>query len=183
MLLSIPNARKEGKPIIMHPFNCEPHIFHAMNITPLMQETYSVALAPSHLNEYYIDITNKIGYGDNPTLCNAQRPLIGSYMQGVAPIPDLLFYISTPCNSLAMNYQVFQNLTGVPTFNMDIPYWAYEKDSEFYDEKTIDYVISQTKDFINWLEKETKQKLDLEKLHQAMIWVNEARKYILEFNP
>lgn len=182
VFLSIPNARKEGKPIIMHPFNCEPYIFHAMNITPLMQETYSVALAPSHLNEYYIDITNKIGYGDNPTLCNAQRPLIGSYMQGVAPIPDLLFYISTPCNSLAMNYQVFQNLTGVPTFNMDIPYWAYEKDSEFYDEKTIDYIITQTKDFINWLEKETNQKLDLEKLHQAMIWVNEARQYILEFN-
>lgn len=182
VFLSIPNARKEGKPIIMHPFNCEPHIFHAMNIAPLMQETYSVSMAPSHLNEYYIDITNKIGYGDNPTLCNAQRPLIGSYIQGVAPIPDLLFYISTPCNSLAMNYQVFQNLTGVPTFNMDIPYWAYEKDSEFYDEKTIDYIISQTKDFINWLEKETNQKLDLEKLHQAMIWVNEAREYILEFN-
>ena len=182
VFLSIPNARNEGKPIIMHPFNCEPQIFHAMNITPLMQEIFSVGLAPSHLNEYYIDITNKIGYGDNPTLCNAQRPLIGSYMQGVAPIPDLLFYISTPCNSLAMNYQVFQNLTGVPTFNMDIPYWAYDKNSEFYDEKTMDYVINQTKDFINWLEKETKQKLDLEKLQQAMIWVNEARKNILEFN-
>ncbi|MFX0027963.1 MAG: 2-hydroxyacyl-CoA dehydratase subunit D [Candidatus Hermodarchaeota archaeon] len=182
VFLSIPRARKEGSPIIMHPFNCEPPLFHAMNITPLMQEIFSVGLAPTHLNEFYIDLTNKIGYGDNPTLCNAQRPLIGSYMQGAAPIPDLLFYVSTPCNSLAMNYQVFQELTKLPTFNMDIPYWNYEQSNEFYDEKTIEYMIAQTKDFKNWLEKETKQKIELDKLQQAMIWINEARNNVLEYN-
>jgi len=93
MLLDLPKARKEGKPIIMYPFNYGPEIFYAMNLAPLMQESFSVGLAPLHFNEPYIDVTNEIGYGDTPTLCNAQRPLIGAHVQGAAPIPDLLFLL------------------------------------------------------------------------------------------
>jgi benzoyl-CoA reductase/2-hydroxyglutaryl-CoA dehydratase subunit BcrC/BadD/HgdB len=182
VFLSVPDARREGNPIIMYPFNYEPHIFHAMNLTPLMQEVFSVGLAPFHLNEPYIDVTNQIGYGDNPTLCNAQRPLIGSYMQGAAPIPDLLFFLATPCNSLAMTYQVFQNLTSVPTYSLDIPYWAYDQKNEFYDEKIMDYMIKQKKELINWLEIQTGRKLTAAKLQKTLELVNEARENILEFN-
>ncbi|MFX1444408.1 MAG: 2-hydroxyacyl-CoA dehydratase [Promethearchaeota archaeon] len=182
VFLSIPRARSNDTPIIMYPFNYEPQLFYAMNLIPLMQEVFSVGLAPAQLNQPYLDFTNQIGYGDNPTLCNAQRPLIGSYLQGAAPVPDYLFFLSTPCNSLAMTYQVFQNLTGVPTFSMDVPYWAYDQVSEFYDEKTIDYMANQTKDLVKWLETKTQQKLEFEKLHKTLKLVNEAREYILEFN-
>ena len=182
MFLELPNARKEGRSIIMHPFNYGPEVFYAMNLAPLMQEVFSVGLAPFHFNEPYIDITNEIGYGDTPTLCNAQRPLIGAHMQGAAPIPDLLFFTSTPCNAIAMTYQVFQQLINVPTFNIDIPYWAYDQVNEFYDEKIMDYMIKQTKDLISWLEKETNRKLDLEKFQQTMKLVNEARENVVEFN-
>ncbi len=182
IFLRVPNARKEGKPIIMHSFNYEPALFFAMNLTPLMQETFSVTLSPLHIIEPYIDITNEIGYGDTPTLCNAQRPIVGAYMRGVAPIPDLMFFTSTPCNAIAMSYQVFQQLIDIPSFSMDIPYWAYDQENEFYDEKMMDYMVKQTKDLISWLEKETNQKLDLEKFQQTMKLVNEAREYVLEFN-
>jgi benzoyl-CoA reductase/2-hydroxyglutaryl-CoA dehydratase subunit BcrC/BadD/HgdB len=182
VFLDILKARKNETPIIMYPFNFGPEIFHAMDITPMMQEMFSVGLAPSHLNEVYLDFTNKIGYGDNPTLCNAQRPLIGAFMQGGAPIPDLLFFLSTPCNPLSISYQVFQQLTGVPSFNIDIPYWAYEHESEFYEERTVNYIIDQLKNLISWLEEQTKQKLDLEKFQQTMLWLNQAREYALEFN-
>ncbi|MHA2399660.1 MAG: 2-hydroxyacyl-CoA dehydratase subunit D [Promethearchaeota archaeon] len=181
-LLAIPKARREGKKFVMHPFNYGPEIFYAMDLVPLMQETYSVGLAPLGLNEPYLDLTNKIGYGDNPTVCNAQRPLIGSYMQGVAPIPDLLFFLSTPCNSLAMTYQVFEQLASIPAFKIDIPYWTYNKAGEFNDDKVIDYMVTQTKELISWLEQQTDQKLNLEKLQETMGKVNQARQYILEFN-
>jgi benzoyl-CoA reductase/2-hydroxyglutaryl-CoA dehydratase subunit BcrC/BadD/HgdB len=65
---------------------------------------------------------------------------------------------------------------------MDVPYWSYDELNEFYDEKTIGYMVKQTKDLISWLEKETNQKLDLEKFQQTMKLVNEARKNVLEFN-
>ena len=88
IFLDIHKARKQGKPIIMHPFNFEPELFFAMNIEPLMQEIISVGLAPFHLNEPFIDFVNKAGYGDNLTICNAQRPFISLAIQGAAPIPD-----------------------------------------------------------------------------------------------
>jgi len=183
IFLDLPKARKEETPVIMHPFNYGPELFHGMNLAPLMQELFSVGLAPLHLNEPYIDFSNKIGYGDNPTLCNAQRPLIGSFMQGASPIPDLLFFLSTPCNSLAMTYQVFEHLAKIPTFNVDIPYWAYEdQDNEFYDEKIVEYMVTQIKELIIWLEQQTKQKLDFENLQMTMKNVNQSREYILEFN-
>jgi len=181
-LLSIPKARKEGKKFVMHPFNYGPEIFYAMDLAPLMQETYSVGLAPLGLNEPYLDLANKIGYGDNPTVCNAQRPLIGSYYQGVAPIPDLLFFLSTPCNSLAMTYQVFEQLANIPAFKIDVPYWTYDKVGEFNDDKVIDYMVTQTKELISWLEQKTDQKLNLERFQETMGKVNQARQYILEFN-
>jgi len=182
MFVDVARARMEGTRIIMHPFNYGPEIFYAMNLQPLMQEVFSVGLAPFHMNEPYIDITNQIGFGDNPTICNAQRPLIGACTSGEVPNPDLLFYLSAPCNSLATTYQVYQSMAGIPTFNVDIPYWDYDPTLEFYDEKTMGYVISQLKDLISWLEKETKQKFDVERFKQTMIWLNQARENVMEHN-
>ena len=182
IFLDIHKARKQGKPIIMHPFNFEPELFFAMNIEPLMQEIISVGLAPFHLNEPFIDFVNKAGYGDNLTICNAQRPFISLAIQGAAPIPDLLFYLSTPCNSLSMSYQVFQNLTKIPSFNLDIPYWAYNQEDNYYDGKTVDYVIEQVKNCINWLDNNTSLKFEEERFKQTMGLCNQARGYVLEFN-
>jgi benzoyl-CoA reductase/2-hydroxyglutaryl-CoA dehydratase subunit BcrC/BadD/HgdB len=65
---------------------------------------------------------------------------------------------------------------------MDIPYWAYEQQNEFYDEKTMEYMVKQTKDLVSWLEKETNQNLDEEKFLQTMKLVNQARENVVEFN-
>ncbi len=180
--IDVPRARKQGKPIVMHPFNYAPELFHAMNMENLMQETFSVGLAPLHINEHYLDITNEMGYGDNPTICNAQRPLIGSIMEKAAPTPDLLFFLSTPCNSLATTYHVFHQLTKVPTYNVDIPYWSHKPGNEYYDPKTLEYVIKQLKRFVAWLEEQTNQKLEEERFKQTMVYLNQARANIMDFN-
>ncbi|MFW9823288.1 MAG: 2-hydroxyacyl-CoA dehydratase subunit D [Candidatus Thorarchaeota archaeon] len=175
-------ARKQGTPTIIHPFNYEPELFYAMNSMPIMLETISVGIAPFGMNQPYIDFANKMGYGDNPTLCNAQRPFISLLMQGAAPLPDLLFYLSTPCNSLSMSYQVFQDKSKIPTFNLDIPYWAYNQVNNYYDNEILDYIINQTKNCISWVENNTKLTFNQQKFQQTMQWCNQARAYILEFN-
>jgi|GEM_PF-1415215 len=182
MFARIARARMSGKPIVMYPFNYGPELFYAMNVEPFMQEVFSVGLAPFRLNEPYIDLANQMGYGDNPTICNAQRPLIATYTRGDAPKSDLLFYLSTPCNSLATTYQVYSHMTGVPAFTLDIPYWSYDPSSEFYDEKTVDYVIRQLKDLVSWLEGRTNQKFHEDKFQETMNLVNQARENVMEFN-
>jgi benzoyl-CoA reductase subunit B len=182
VFIDVARSRSKGKPLIMHPFNYGPELFHAMNLEPLMQEMFSVGLAPFHINEHYLDITNQIGYGDNPTICNAQRPIIGSYTEKAAPVPDLLFFLSTPCNSLATTYKVFQYLTKVPTYAVDVPYWSYDPQSKFYEAKTIEYIIKQMKKVILWLEKQTKHEFNEDQFRQTMIWLNQARANIMDFN-
>ena len=182
ILLNIGTSRKQGRKIMMYPFNYGPELFVTMGLQPLMQEIFSVGLAPFHMNEPYLDFSNEVGYGDNPTLCNASRPLIGAYMKGAAPVPDYLFFLSTPCNSLAINYQVFESLSKVPTYNMDVPYWAIEEDSEFYDGKVVEYMTNQCKDFVTWLEDQTKEKFQIEKFQETMARLNQSREYIRDFN-
>jgi benzoyl-CoA reductase/2-hydroxyglutaryl-CoA dehydratase subunit BcrC/BadD/HgdB len=154
----------------------------AMKLAPLMQEILSVGLALVNMNEHFIDIANQAGYGDNPTLCNAQRPFISMTIQGGAPKADYLIYLSTPCNSLAMSYQVYQSLTKTPSFILDIPYWAYDQEDEYYDEKTVEYMVNQKKNLVTWLEDKTQHKFEVESFQQTMGLLNEAREYILEFN-
>lgn len=182
MFARIARARLEGKPLIMHPFNYGPELFYAMDLEPLMQEVFSVGLAPFHLNEPYIDLANQMGYGDNPTLCNAQRPLIATHLNGDAPKVDLLFYLSAPCNSLATTYQVYEHMTGIPTFTMDIPYWSHDPASPYYEEKTLDYMKAQYKDMIFWLEKQTHRSFNPDRFQETMARVNQCRGYIMEFN-
>jgi benzoyl-CoA reductase subunit B len=182
VFIDVAHARSKGKPLIMHPFNYGPEIFHSMGLEPLFQEMFSVGLAPFHLNEHYLDITNQMGYGDNPTLCNAQRPLIGSLKEKAAPTPDLLFFTSTPCNALATTYSVFHHLTKVPMYAIDIPYWSHDPNSKFYDSTTVGYIIKQLKRFITWIEKQTQLKFDEGRFKQTMGWVNEARSHIMDFN-
>jgi len=179
------DARKnriEGKPLLIHSFNMEPSLFNAMDINYLMLELSISSIAAGHLNEPYIDLTDEMGYGDNPSICNAQRPIIGAYKKGAAPIPDLLVYPSTPCNSIATTFQAFAGLNNVPFFNIDMPYWSHEQGSKYYDSKSLPYVIDQYKALISWLETHTKQKFDPEKFQKTMSLVNQARENIWEFN-
>jgi len=178
----VARARMNNKPIVLHSFNCGPELFYAMDLEPLMLEVLGVGMAPFGMNHPYIDLTNQMGYGDNPTLCNAQRPLVAVHSRGELPKADLMVYLSTPCNSLATNYQVYEHITGMPTFTIDTPYWSYDPASEFYDEKTISYVVNQYKGLISWIEKQTGRKFNIDRFQETMIRVNQARENIMEFN-
>jgi benzoyl-CoA reductase/2-hydroxyglutaryl-CoA dehydratase subunit BcrC/BadD/HgdB len=63
-----------------------------------------------------------------------------------------------------------------------MPYWSYDPSSDFYDNKTVDYVVSQLKDGIKWLEEQTKQKFDVDRFQETMGLVNQARENVMEFN-
>lgn len=178
----VARARMANKPVLFYSFNCGPELFYSMDVEPVMLEVLCVGMAPFNMNHPYIDQTNQMGYGDNPTLCNAQRPLIAVKNRGELPRADLMVYLSTPCNSLATNYQVFQNITGIPTYTIDMPYWSYDPASEFYDEKTLQYVVKQYKGLISWLEKETGASFDLDRFQESMHRLNKAREYVMEFN-
>jgi benzoyl-CoA reductase/2-hydroxyglutaryl-CoA dehydratase subunit BcrC/BadD/HgdB len=176
------NYQNQGKKTLLYNFCFTPEIFYAMDVFPLCQEALSVGLAATGLamNEPYIDIAEEAGIPKE--LCNAQKPMIGSYLKGDAPRPDYIVYAAQPCDSLNIEYQIYDNLFKVPCFPIDVPYWHYNPRSQFYNEKTLPYLTKQIKNMVTWLEKQTNQELDQEKLKSVVELSNEAQENILEVN-
>ncbi|MHA1129717.1 MAG: 2-hydroxyacyl-CoA dehydratase subunit D [Candidatus Helarchaeota archaeon] len=174
-------AEAEGKPILMYNFCIPPEIIYAMNGYPICQEAGSVALSivgKQHIE--YINIAEEGGIAAEQ--CNAQKIWIGAAMADEVPKPAGIIYASQPCDSTNILYQVLENLYEIPTYTMDVPYWAHDPQSQFYDARTVPYFADQLKDVFPWAEKNWGLMYDYNKLKQVMEISNQAREYALEIN-
>ena len=175
-------AEAQGIPKILYNFCIPPELFHAFDRTyPVCQEVGSVGLSSigtQHIK--YIELAEENGIA--PEQCNAQKIWIGAMMANEIFKPDGIVYASQPCDSTNILYQVMQNWYDVPTYTLDVPYWAHNPDSEFYDERTIPYFVNQIKGFIAWAEKNFGLTFDSERFRHVMELSNQAREAILEFN-
>jgi benzoyl-CoA reductase subunit B len=180
-LKALYKAEAEGKTKIMYNFCIPPEIIYALGAHPICQEAGSVALSvvgKQHIK--YIDLAEENGISAEQ--CNAQKIWIGAIMANEAPKPDGIFYASQPCDSTNILYQVIQNWYKIPTYTMDVPYWAHDESSKFYDPRTLPYFTEQLKGVIPWAEKNFNLKLDQEHLRQVMALSNKAREVTLDIN-
>ncbi|MHA1651303.1 MAG: 2-hydroxyacyl-CoA dehydratase subunit D [Candidatus Helarchaeota archaeon] len=174
-------AEASKRPVLMYNFCIPPEIIYALDGYPICQEAGSVALSivgKQHLQ--YIDIAEENGISAEQ--CNAQKIWIGAAMVDEVPPPNGIIYASQPCDSTNILYQVLEELYQIPTYTMDVPYWAHDPASEFYDERVVPYFSEQLRGIFPWAEKNFGLKLDPERLHQVMELSNQAREYTLEIN-
>ncbi|MHA1750894.1 MAG: 2-hydroxyacyl-CoA dehydratase subunit D [Candidatus Helarchaeota archaeon] len=175
-------AMTEGtKPTVMYNFCIPPEIIYAMDCQPICQEAGSVTLSITqreHLK--YIDAAEEAGI--TPEQCNAQKIWIGAIMENEVPKPDALLYGSQPCDSTNILYQVIEKYYDLPTYILDVPYWSYEKEDKFYDERVLPYFANQVKGIFPWLESVTGKKFDYNRLVETIKLSNISREYALELN-
>ncbi len=174
-------AEAEGKPKLMINFCVPPELSYALDLYPMVQEAGSVLLSvvgKAHLK--YIDLAEENGI--TPEQCNAQKIWIGAIMANEMTAPDGILYASQPCDSTNILYQVIQNWYKIPTYTMDVPYWAHDTESSFYDERTAPYFKEQVKGIVPWAEKNFGVKYDPERLKEIMLISNKAREACLEIN-
>ncbi len=174
-------AEDEGTPKIMYNFCIPPEILYALNAYPICQEAGSVLLSvvgKQHLK--YIDLAEENGI--TPEQCNAQKIWIGAIMANEIVKPDGIVYASQPCDSTNILYQVIQNWYKIPTYTLDVPYWAHDADSLYYDARTVPYFATQVKGIMQWAEKNFGLKHDPERFRQIMTLSNKAREACLEIN-
>ncbi|NVM53322.1 MAG: 2-hydroxyacyl-CoA dehydratase [Candidatus Helarchaeota archaeon] len=175
------NAEAEGKPKLMYNFCIPPEILYALDAYPMCQEVGSVLLSAfgnQHIK--YINLAEENGIA--PEQCNAQKIWIGAIMADDIVKPDGIVYASQPCDSTNILYQVIQNWYKIPTYTLDVPYWAHDPDSSYYDERTAPYFAAQVKGIMTWAEKNFDLKYDPERLRQIMELSNRAREICLEIN-
>ncbi|MHA1264030.1 MAG: 2-hydroxyacyl-CoA dehydratase subunit D [Candidatus Helarchaeota archaeon] len=174
-------AQAEKRPILMYNFCIPPEIIYAIGGYPVCQEAGSVALSvvgKQHLK--YIDFAEENGISAEQ--CNAQKIWIGAAMKNEVPKPDGIVYASQPCDSTNILYQVLENWYNIPTYTMDVPYWAHSPASDFYDERVVPYFSNQLKGVFTWAKENFGLEYNYETLKKVMELSNKARELTLEIN-
>jgi benzoyl-CoA reductase subunit B len=107
------------------------------------------------------EIAEARGFGQD--ICSSMRCHLGALFQGFGLInkegvrvkPDFIFQ-GLPCTTLAKTSQIYADYWGIPYFTMDIP----SQDSP----ATMDYLVAELQEAIEWMEKITGREFDDERL-------------------
>lgn len=167
-------AHREGRPVVVNEYALLSELLLAMDMAPFPAETVGFlgAILQSELLEEFIDSAHNAGV---PTeLCSLDKVILGMHLRGEMPEADFSLAFSTPCDSAVAAYQMVPELTGKPSFFIDVP--------PEHGDRVRDYISRQIRDFIGFAERTTGRKLDWDVLKEKMETSNRALEILLENN-
>jgi benzoyl-CoA reductase/2-hydroxyglutaryl-CoA dehydratase subunit BcrC/BadD/HgdB len=91
-----------------------------------------------------------------PEICSPHRGLAGGYYKELLPKPDVVLWTNLICDNTAKSGEYIAELTGAPAFFLDHPFSDSDKEKQ--------YMQSELKELIAFLEKLTGRKMDWDKL-------------------
>jgi len=145
-------------------------ILNSMNVSGMFVEFFGAMLSSTGLSPKYFEISESKGYSTDS--CSYHRTMIGGALDGLLPKPDVLIGASIPCNGGVKALKRIGELFEKEVFILNIP---IEVTSD-----SIDYLVEQYKQMIDYIERETGRKLDNTKLKQTIRFNNQVREYMLE---
>lgn len=155
----IRDAHKNGKKRIFFGGPVPVEIIAAFDCLPVYLDTIPIRLSPSPtLAGRFVDASEKyVG----SSMCAFDKTELGMILLNQFGVePDAFVYASVPCDSSRIAYPNMEKIMNVPTFSFDTPYRR--------DERGLQYLVNQTKQFIAFMEEFTGQKFEWEKLKPFM---------------
>ncbi len=144
-------------------------------------ESHAATRAAKALGPMQCEKAEQMSYSMD--LCSYARIDIGTAFDGGKgsptfglPKPDLLISNNNNCSLLVKWFDVYHREWGTPHFILDVPF-CYESQKK----KDLNYIIDQYHDLIRILEEMTGEKLDMEKVQEALNYTNEALKHWKRF--
>lgn len=107
-------------------------------------------------------------------ICSFYRLALGAQFQGILPKGDLFLTSSYYCNGKAKTNEILASYQGKESILFDVP--------NEISTSSIKYVVSQLKEIAGRLEVLTGEKMDLDRLKEAIRWSNQARSSYKEVN-
>lgn len=162
-----------GRPVVWSEFNLSNELLRVFDVTAYIPE--AISIMGHHLGtDLPVRLIEAAENAGLPTeYCSAGKAAIGAYLLGQAPEPDLIISSSHPCDSVVSSYQTLRFLTGKPLFPVDSPYWD--------DDEAYAYYAQNLWDLVDFLEKNTGQKMDWEALRVVCQSMNEANRHLQEY--
>ena len=136
-----------------------PEIICSMGLRPFTMEVPGILMCmmDQHSAHRYMDRAQNEGLpGDT---CSLPRVTMGTILEGHIPKAVAILTTNLPCDGGMASYAKLQEITGLPTYRLDVPY-------NFKDADAIDLFTEDLKNMISFLEKNTPGRMDWEKLRQ-----------------
>jgi len=145
-------------------------ILNSMNVSGMFVEFFGAMLSSTGLSPKYFEISESKGYSTDS--CSYHRAMIGSALDGLMPKPDVLIGASIPCNGGVKALKRIGEHFKKEVFILNIPIDITSN--------SIDILVEQYEQMIDYIERETGRKLDKTKLKRAIRYNNQVREYMLE---
>ena len=153
------NAKQQNGFVAAHTVFFPVEILYAMGITPLHNEvtTWTTAMLLGNQMDF---ITAGAEAGLAPEICSPHRGLAGGYFKKMLPQPDAVLWTNLICDNTAKSGEYIAELTGAPSFFLDHPFDKSELENQ--------YMQSELRSLIAFLEKTSSRKMDWDKLSQSV---------------
>ncbi len=165
-----------GKPLAASYFTNAPEIFTAMDIH--WYHAIAQAFAGGIENPHMMDDLEALS--DMPIasdVCTLLRLTLFYLDAGVLPKPTMIVPLIEPCDGVLGLHEAVRNhkaWRGIPFFTPDPPYYD--------DERSIDYFADELERMVEFLEKHSGQKLDMNRLREVVEMTNKQYALWVEYN-
>ena len=135
------------------------------------QAAFQSLMGEQEFTHAFIDLAEARGVPND--CCSADKAAIGAMIKGLYPEPVCTVGINTPCDSQVLSTQAIAEISGKPSFLIDVPYYD--------DDRTVQHVADQLKELVPFLEQHTGRKMEWDRLCQACERTNRASEYLWEW--
>jgi benzoyl-CoA reductase/2-hydroxyglutaryl-CoA dehydratase subunit BcrC/BadD/HgdB len=115
------------------------------------------AVSGSHMEN--LNASKTVGFTQDA--CSVNRLTAGYFLNGKWPKPDFFIGSYNACDGIAKNTDLLR------TFYPDMPYFHFEQPYK-ESKEGVDYLVSQLKEMIAFLEEQTRRKIDWDKLGEHL---------------
>ncbi len=159
--------------VVIHEDLIPPEILFGMGLSPFMAELLGIAvpLVQADWSEKFIDVAENAGVP--PDTCSLPKTTIGLTLEGEYPDCAAIVASNMPCDGGMTSYTIMEKELNVPCFRLDIPH-------NFYNDRAIDYFVTELKRMIAWLEEHTPGKMDWDRMKEVCEERNQAMEYQME---
>lgn len=166
-------AAAEGRPTAWLNVGVPCEIFYAMDIFPFYPENYGAACGALKLTPKLSAIAEARGF--SPDLCSYVRATLGSVFSGEGPYgalphPTIQVDSMNSCIMIMVWWRAVAREWQVPTFVLDTP--LVREDSTGIN---LDYVESELRRLIAWVEEQTGHTLDPDRFREVLRLSNEGK--------
>ncbi|MGA2368854.1 MAG: 2-hydroxyacyl-CoA dehydratase family protein [Dehalococcoidia bacterium] len=163
---------KLGKPLIWYFIGLPPEIFRAMDVAILCPEFACAVVASLGMARKYLEIAE---VRITQEFCAANKFPAGLAFSADTKLPDMMVYAPAhPCDAASTVYANLNHCLKIPSFYLDLPYTV--------DERAVKYVAKELRKMISFMETQTNQKFDWDRLREVIGYSNQALAYTTKIN-